>query len=381
METIKELTGTYQSDVRGATSGTYYPLTPIVFLKEIVDAAQKRKFFEQFAYVTELPVGTKDVIIPKRTAYLGRTGVTMDLTEATTGTDVSYTAINNLDGLTLTPVIHAAGVTISNHAIRTNAIDIVKAAQDELTEALGDRMDFVCATVLSGTVTDGIASATYGGDALSSGAAAASNSVRGAQTVYGGDAASDSQLAAGDTLTTDMIAEAKRKLQSTSMYYWVPSSNTAEAKSAVVKNPWLNDPAEPFVLFIGPEQEEVLLTDSQFVNASEYGNNEIVMNGEIGRYLGVKIVVTPNLVSVATDGTPCNSPDAGTGNSSHPGVAMTRCLMIKARKSLAIAYGLKPNVYVFDYPSQLQKRIVLETAYTMGIIHSDAIVWIDVADV
>jgi len=352
METIKELAVTQQSSIQGASSFTAYPITPAIFLKEVVDAAQKRKFFEQFAYVAELPANSKETVIPKRTAYLGRSGMSFDTAENTGSSDITWTTLNNLDGLKLTPSPVMAGIAITNHAIRTGSIDVLRAAQEELTEALGDRIDYACATAL--------------GDAT-----AATTSARGAQTVYGGDARADSELAAGDTLSTDMIAEAIRKLESTTCTFWVPGSPAAEADSSQAKNPWINSADAPFVLFIGPEQKEILLTDSQFINAAEYGSDKVIHNGEIGDYLGVKVVVTPNIETAAASAT---GPDAST-----TAVAMARCLMIKAKKALAICYGLKPTINVFAIPERMQQAISIETTYAMGVLHSDAVVFLDVS--
>jgi len=124
---------------------------------------------------------------------------------------------------------------------------------------------------------------------------------------------------------------------------------------------------------IAPEQEEVLLTDSQFVNAAEYGSNEIVLNGEIGKYLGIKILVANNVTAVAAGGT---SPD-GTSTVTP---AMHRCIMVKSQKCGAIAYGYEPKLTVFDYPNRAQQRILLETSYQAKVLYKDAVVFIDVAD-
>lgn len=361
MESIKQLSDnaeTAQADVRG-TQFNAYPLTPVVFLKEIVDAAQKRLFFEQVLYKTNAPMGTKDVVIPRKSTYYGynsTVGMRVDTTERDSN-DVTWTELDNVDGTVLTPAIQLAGIAITNHALRTNALDLINVAKDELIYALSDKIDQDIVTALT-TSANQSATATLG-----------------SQTVYGGDARADSELAAGDTLTTDMIAEAKRKLQSTALKYWAPSSPAPEATASVTKNPWQNTPDEPFVLLIAPEQEEVLLTDSQFVNAAEYGSNEVVLNGEIGKYLGIKIVVTPNTKSVAAGGAVFDYSSGTVTPACH------RCMMVKSRKCGAIAYGADvPKLTVFDYPNRAQQRIVLEHAYHADELYKDAIVFLDVAD-
>jgi len=357
-KTLSTADQTAQGDVLGATTGTLYPLGPVQFLREIVEAGKKRMFFEQVVKKVTAPAGTKDVVIPIKSIFFGynsTVGMRVDTTERTAA-DITFTELDNLDGVTFTPAIQLAGVAITNHALRTNALNLLDIAKDELTYAISDKVDQAVATAL-------VASGNQ-----------SSSSARGAQIVYGGDARRDSELAAGDTLTTDMIAEAKRKLQSTINKYW-PASAGSEADSSQTKNPWRNTPDAPFVALIAPEQEEVLLTDSQFVNAAEYGNNEVVLNGEIGKYLGIKIVVANNVPSY---GTSDDSPDGE--SSANPGVSMHRCLMVKSQKCGGICYGQEPKLTVFPFPTRAQQRIILESAYQAKALYKDAIVFIDVAD-
>lgn len=347
-ETIKELGVTTASDVQGS-SFTAYGLQPAQFLKEVIDAAKKQLYFANFVRVIHAQQGTKDVIIPKRSAYLGRSGVTFGTNEPTTS-DISVTDLTNLDSVTATPTPHYAGVAISNYALRTNAVNLVQAAKEELSYAIGDRIDHAIAVAL--------------GDAT-----AATSNAAGAQLLYGGTANGDDALSAGDTITTDLVAKAKRYLQSTVCKYW---SGGSEATSSATKNPWQNTTDDPFVLFIGPAQEEVFLKDSQFVNAAEYGSDVVIQNGEIGSYLGIRIVVTNNVESVSAGST---GPDGNTAS-----VDMTRCILCKPKAACALVWGREPQIKVFDYPQRDQVWITLVCDYTIKVIHDDAIVWIDVAD-
>ncbi|MDD4083555.1 MAG: N4-gp56 family major capsid protein [Sphaerochaetaceae bacterium] len=359
LKTIKELTSgdTTTTDVRGS-SRTAYALEPTNWLRDIVDAAQKVHYFKQFSYMTKVPKGNKDVIVPYRSSYLNtvRTGLTTGdwASNASEGTDITFTKLNNLDGVQISPTAHNAGVSISNWALQSNAIDLIRAAKAELTYHAGDKLDQDLAYTIS-TAT------------------AATSTARGAQTVYGGDARAESELASGDTLTPNKVADAKTKLMSSTCKYWTPSSPAAEAISSQKKNPWSNVPNDPFVLFIAPEQENALLKDSQFVNASEYGSNEVVMNGEIGKYLGIKVVVTDNVQSFEASGTALDGGDA-------PSVNGHRCILCKPKAAYAYAEAISPRILVEDYPRQLSKDVILEMAYGVSVLHDDAIVFIDVAD-
>lgn len=345
-ESIKELAFTQGSDIRGGALSTSYELQGVLFLKKIKDAAKKRLYFTQACYVTNAPKGTKDVVIPKRTAYLGSSGVSAVTSE--TDADITATTLDNLDGVVITPVMSLARIAITNYAMRVSTLELVKAAQEELIYSIGDRVDAAIATQF--------------GDA-----SAATNSARGAQTIFGGDATGDDSLANGDILTTDIIAKARRYLMSTKCRYW---SGGSEATSSQGKNPW----TDGFMLFIAPEQEEHLMKDSQFVNAAEFGGREVVLNGQIARYLGIDIIVAPNVEGAVGGAT---APD---GSSMSSGVDMHRCIMTSKGNGGALVWGLEPQLAIVPRPERAQTQIVLESAYATGIIHDDAVVWIDVTD-
>ena len=362
MKTIQELAQTTQSDVRG-TSFTAYALSPVEFLKEIVDAAQKRLYFAQFAYTSTAPEGTKDVVIPKRSIFLGQSGVSYDVSEPTSS-DITWTTLNNLDGVTFTPAIVLSGIAIANQAIHTNALDLINQAKEELTYAIGDKVDYAVAQAINNATA-----AVYNANpALQT---------RGAQIIYGGDATGDATLATGDTLTTDMISNARMRLMSATCRAWASGVEYDLSTTYAGKNPWMPTP-EPIVLFISPEQENVLLKDSQFVNASEYGNNEVVMNGEIGKYIGVKVVVTNNVETTDAGGTPSWTRMAGDSGTVTPKVH--RCVLIKANKAIGLVYGRKPELKVFPINERDQTGLTLVASYQAKAIYDDAIVWIDVSD-
>jgi len=357
--TIKELSETAASSVQGTTVGTKYGLQPIQFLKSIVDAAKNQLFFVNCVNVVNAPVGIHDVVIPKRAAYEGASGMSFDTTERSAA-DISWTTMDNLASVIITPTPVLAGYAITNYAIRTNAISLMQAAKDELSYAIGDRLDAYVSTTI--------------GDAVSS-----LNSATGCQIIYGGDATSDTTLATGDVVTTDMVAKAIRLLKSKNKQYRANDSAATGGgygalTGTVAGNPWTNTPDDPFVLLIGPAQEETFRKDSQFVNAAEYGSNEIVRNGEIGQYLGVKIVVTNNVEQVASG---AEGPDGETANA---GAAMTRCIMMKGKKACALVWGQRPTLKVFDFPSKDETRVSLVCAYAASVIHHDAIVFLDVSD-
>ena len=59
---------------------------------------------------------------------------------------------------------------------------------------------------------------------------------------------------------------------------------------------------------------------------------------------------------------------------------MTRCILLKARKSHAFCWGLKPKLSFFDNIPEISQDIVLESEYVSNVLHADAIVFGDFAD-
>ena len=339
--------GTLESTVQGQAS-TGHLLLPRMWLRTINEAAQKRFYATQIADSANVTPGNKDIVFPKRRKFLGSGGFQGSTTP---GTSLTATKLDNLSGVQVTPVDQNYSIYLTYQAVRTNAVNVIKAAREELTYAAGDAVDT--------EVYRQLADDTYH----------ATSNTLGSQAVYGGDATSAATLTTGDVITTDHIAEAKRKLQSTTCKYW--TYGTSEGTSSESKNPWHNEASSPFVFLMAPEQEEVFLTDSQFINASQYGSNEVVMNGEIGRYLGVKMVVANNTPGYTSGAHPDGTTVA---------VAQHRCVMTKAQKGVGIAYALKPRLRVVDFPSELETRLILEQSYKAEQIHPDAIVHVNVTD-
>ncbi len=345
MKKIIELaTGdTTSSTVAGtATSPAINALEPALWARNIIDGAKAKRFFEQVAVQQVLPQGHKDWIAPKRKFYLG------SMTDNTTeGGAITFTQLDNLDGVRFTPSIHGWGISLSNHAMRVNAVNLVTEARNDLTDYYARQVDVAIRDAIE---DDDDTNITDSDDS-------------GFQEVFGGDATSEATLSAGDILTTDVLADARERLMSgTAKYY---SSGTL-TDSTGTKNPWFPEPNSPFVFFIAPEQETAFLKDSQFTNAAEYGSQEVLLNGEIGKYLGVKILSTTQ-VSRHTDW----------GSGSLVGHAT---LMVKAMKCAGLAWGLRLRVHAFDFPSELERRIILETSYASAVIHPDSCVRVKVTD-
>jgi len=86
-----------------------------------------------------------------------------------------------------------------------------------------------------------------------------------------------SAIASSDTLSTDTIADALKENRV--------------------------DDYEGKYIIIHPKQENSLLKLSDFIDASVYGGREAILNGEIGKYLGMKVLVTTQIQRNSTTST------------------------------------------------------------------------------
>lgn len=90
------------------------------------------------------------------------------------------------------------------------------------------------------------------------------------------------QASAGSQVTVNGVAVASLTTSDT-----LDTNTIANAIATMRKNN-----RAPKYLVIHPACEVNLLKSSQFVNAATYGGREVVLNGEIGTYLGIKVLVT-----------------------------------------------------------------------------------------
>ncbi|MCD6436493.1 MAG: hypothetical protein J7L15_08980, partial [Clostridiales bacterium] len=275
----------------------------------------------------------------------------------------SWDTVDNYDNVTATPVPVILGKAMREYDLDTNAINYLNEVKNDLSHDMADRIEFTLASDL--------------GDATDS-----TSTVAGAQTLYGGDATSSATLATGDILTTDLIVKATRKLGDLQFGYRASGSGaygaeTLLAISSYRKNPWQNTADDPYVMWIGPAQEEALRKDSQFVNAAEFGRDVIIREGReapgfFAKYIGVYIITTNHMERTAASGT---APDTQTA-----AVACTQCIMAKPKKALAIVYGKRPELRVWDYNERHQKRMAMIMYFDTVIIHPDAVLKILVSD-
>ncbi len=304
-------------------------MRPTKWATEVIKFGEDLRLLDQIVYVNKEMVGSKDtkITVPVTTEHMSITNSKTEGTTARTLTEME--SMSTVDFEIITTDFLQGAIAISKRLFMTCAVDLLAQARYSIAEDLSDDVDLALATALQSTSID------------------TTNGV-----VFGGDATTVTELAAGDVITTDLVADAIRIVENSKL----------KAKYMV----------------ISPYQKATFLKDSQFVNASEYGSNEIVLKGEIGNYLGLKIIVTTNgNFDHLTSGLDTN--EAAT-----PGADMNVCPVIGERKdgkkvSVGLAWKEMPNIGYEYEKDQAIHKIYYDQAFTTNIIFTEAVALIKVS--
>lgn len=308
MRTIQELTDT-KTDTANIAG-----ITPEVWSQTVEAQAENIRVARNFCKISRALQGRPGDVdhVLKKARLTATSDVESGKTEAGT---VTFYALDDYGSLDLTPAPYYSSVRIADEVVEEVQTNIIQDANELIAEALAQKEDVAILTAVA--------------------------AVSSPNAVYGGDASSAGTLDTGDTITTDLVAD---------------------ALMAMRVDRYGMDPRK-CVLFISPYQENVFLKDSQFVNAAEYGSDKIIHNGEIGDYLGVKIVVTNNI--------PTNTPNSGTGHT---------CLLWEVGKGPVLSVKQDIRVEV-DRNVQYQAwDIVGRISFAAGGLYANAICLVEVTD-
>ena len=339
------------------TSFTGYSNSYTHYSGDLNDAAKARLVALSAVEEAICPAGSFQYLARYRSVYPDTDAVTFTAGELTSTATGEFNTNYKL-GVVIEPTQQSVMVPVQWNASRNNIYDLMRDKQEELSYALATKIE----KFILQDETYGFLSATVSTD-----------TVRGYQTIYGGDATSDAELATGDVLSVEMINKANTYLSSILQRYWTYSSTAGtEAQSTVHKNPWDNIPTDPFVLIIGPEQKMALLNDSQFTSYNQYGGQEPLLTGEIGKVFDCKIVVSQYLPRKANG-------DAGFDGVAGVATNITRCFMIKGRAAYTFVWGQEPTFVLDKDITKTRDLMALWTTYSGAMVHSDAMVALDVS--
>lgn len=216
----------------GATAAGY--INPEVWSKVLEDHAKANLVVAPLGVYDDSLMNTGGDVLHKTVA--GEiTAAALTESTAITPSAVSYTQVN------VTPSEYGAAIAVTRKELKRAFFNVMEDKMRELGYGLAKKKD---ATVIS-TMVSG-----------------AGNSV----IANGVDA---SAIASSDTLDTDDIANARGENR--------------------------KDDFDAKYIAIHPDCEKSLLKLSDFIDASVYGGREAVLNGEIGKYLGMKVFVTTQI--------------------------------------------------------------------------------------
>lgn len=208
------------------------------FTQDIYKFMEDYRILQNVVNVDKSIVGTRD-----KTARLYFTTSHLSVTAShTEGAERTYTEMTNLDSVDVTPTWDLGAIAISKEIARTCSVELIQLAKYMIAEDGEKRVEANIVTTIEGATTN---------------------------AVFGGDATTAATLETGDTITPELVINSKGQIRSQN--------------------------GKPKFLCINTDQETDLTKYSQFTNADEYGGREVVLNGEIGKFVGLKVIVTTNV--------------------------------------------------------------------------------------
>ena len=284
----------------------------------VYNAEPRRRFLELSREFDDLVgTGSKELTIP-------RTNNPVDMSEDNQKPEAenrNYTELSALDGETVTidePTgdgsgdWYEGGLKISKQKIMTTPVNVMEVARRKLAEQIARDVDL---ELYSEAVS--AAEGVSGDEEEVEGLHQVTEHPTGSHVV--------DQTESG-RLTPDSIAEAQARIEA---------------------NDW-----EPFALVISSEHKKDLRTDSQFTNAAEYGSDEVVLNGEIGMYLGLRVVVSNTIDEEAVM----------VGQERDTGADVAQAVVWKEEPEVNHEYDREDNTHRFFYDQAFKVATVQPTA-------------------
>ncbi|MFW6176327.1 MAG: hypothetical protein ACOC40_01370 [Thermoplasmatota archaeon] len=345
------------TEARGS-SYTGYSNQKTFFSGEISDAAKAELVALSSVEEVKLAPGNFQYNARYRSIYPDHSAVSFTSGEPTSS-DVDEYSTSHKDGVIIEPTQESVQTYVQWNANRNNVDDLFRDKQEELSYALATKVE----NYILNDSTYGISNAAT---------VPTDDSERGAFVVYAGSNTSDTSISEGDVFDLDMLNEARTVLMSKTQYYRDGGYGSKKKSSSVVKNPWRNEQTDPFVAIIGPEQEQALLGNSNITNVDQYGGREPLLNGEIGKIYGIKLVMSQYIPTT-------DSGDSAWDGSGNASTDLARCILMKGRAAYTFVWGQEPTFEIGKNLERTKDQVVLWTTYAGNVVHDDAIVFMDCA--
>jgi N4-gp56 family major capsid protein len=230
----------------------------------------------------------------------------------------TMTEMTNLTAATFTPAWVGGGVAVSQEVVLTTRFGVLNFAKQQIALYRAMKID--------SDIGAALAAASNQGSAI--GAGAYVNNVN--------------ALVAGDVLTPTLVNKCRAGIKSYNF--------------------------DPKLIYVAPQQEQALMDDPQFINSAQYGSNEVVLNGEIGKYLGLKVIVSTQTPSFANGG--------GGGN-----LAGHTVVLVDPSKAAGLAWKEEGAISTQYFPDERLHKIYLDMMYAVATLQTRAIGTIKVLDV
>jgi len=305
----------------------------------VIQYSEVLKKFDQCVIIDQSLVKSND-----KTLHLPMSSANLTVISTfTEGSDRNFTVLAGLDTVDITFAasdFKLGGIAITKMAVQLTAVDVIKQSRYYLAQAMALEVDSAIRDMLE---TDSTGTTSSAGTT---------------NVVYGGDATTVAEVADADIMTVDLVADAMAELEA---------------------NNW-----DPKWLYLGSKMIQAFRKSSQFVNAAEYGSDQVIQRGEIGNYLGVAIIVTNNVNSYAKDAT-----DTNENNLTWAGLTTSVgyvCPMVGVNRNTGekvagiLAWKEMPHLDYEYYKPSAEHRLYYDQAFKVGIVQKEAIALIKVAD-
>lgn len=287
--------------------------------EKVIQFGEALRRFDQVCIINKDLVNSPDrtVYLPKSTSHLDMT--TSKAEDNTVRTTTEMTNLNTVEVQIDNSNYEQGAIGISKQSAQLSRVNLITQARYAIAQDLADNVDSAIATALQSTDI-GANNRVYGGT---------------------GNTGVDG-LATGDIITTDLIADAMALIEENNFF--------------------------PKYLFLHPVQLKVFRKDPQFVNASEYGSDAVVMKGEIGTYLGMNVITTTNVPAYAQSATDTNESSTTWGAAGKVGIMVgtgpnnlpvANALVWKEMPSIGYEYDLKRNKH-WIYMDQCYEAAIVQ---------------------
>jgi len=256
-------------------------LVPKIILDEVEEAARARRFGRNLVRINDDLVRTKG-----RSIVIGRRGTlsAVDVSEGATLTSSKISYTSN----TITPTKKGVAVHITQEAIEGCELNLIRDAVTEAGIALADKEDSDIMEALLKITADKHTFASAGTASIGAALTYVDTSVSNVSKV---DYFDGKIVATGAcTVTYHKTSYSTTYLTDAESKGTLTYESIVSAVTAIKSRKW-----QPKFIVIHPEALGGILKSQMFIDAAKYGSNEPIVNGEIGKIAGLKVLVTTQI--------------------------------------------------------------------------------------